>query len=135
MLGNVLGIQSFTGKGSEFNWYVSALILLYLLTPIFKAIIDKSTKIKHHILMVGLLLVISLAYWGTEDFILIATRIPIFYLGMIYAKDCCDEKELRKKDVLGYVIALIVGVGIYFMFQFEFTDFMWTYGYDSTRRS
>ena len=128
VVGNVLGIQSLTGLGNEFNWYISALIVLYILAPIFKEIVDKSKKKIHNILMVSLLLVISQVYWGADKFIIIATRVPIFYIGMIYAKKCCDEKELKGKDILLYIITMIVGIGMYFLFQFEFKDYLWKYG-------
>ena len=55
VLGNVLGIQSLTGLGNEFNWYISALLILYILAPIFKAIVDKSKKNIHNVLMIVLL--------------------------------------------------------------------------------
>ena len=128
VLGNVLGIQSLTGLGNEFNWYISALLVLYILAPIFKAIVDKSKKDIHNVLMIVLLLGISLVYWGADKFIIIATRVPIFYVGMIYAKHCCEEKELKGKCIFLHIITMIVGVGIYFLFQFEFTDYLWKYG-------
>ena len=128
VMGNLLGIQSLTGQGKDFNWYISALILLYLLAPILKNIVDRSSKNVHYLVVLGILLAVSLAYWETDKFIIIMTRLPIFYTGMIYAKHCRDGKKLEYKDIFLSSFMMLVGIAIYFVFRFEFEDYLWKFG-------
>ena len=40
-IGNILGIQAFTGQETEFNWYITAIILFYFLAPYLKCVVEK----------------------------------------------------------------------------------------------
>ena len=128
ILGNILGVQSFTGQGNEFNWYISALILLYLLAPFLKNLVDRITKKYQFVLIMMVLLAISVAYWDADKFIIIMIRLPVFCLGMIYARFCRDGKELEKKSMFMLILATIIGVGMYFFFRFSFEDYLWKFG-------
>ena len=128
VLGNVLGIQSFTGQGNEFNWYISALILMYILAPIFKEIVDRITKNYQIFLMLLLLIAVSIVYWDADKFIIIMTRIPIFYMGMVYARLCCEGKDLKKISIIMLICAMFIGVGMYFFFRLFFEDYLWKLG-------
>lgn len=128
VMGNLLGIQSLTGQGKDFNWYISALILLYLLAPIFKNIVDRSSKNIQYLAVLGILLAVSFAYWDADKFIIIMTRLPLFYIGMIYAKQCRDGKKLEYKDIFLSSFVMLVGIAIYFVFRFEFEDYLWKFG-------
>ncbi len=59
MIGNIFGIQNFTGLGNAFDWYISALLLFYLLTPALKSFVDKA-NIQYAI--VGFVLLFVLKY-------------------------------------------------------------------------
>lgn len=43
-IGNFFAVQGFTGLGNEFNWYITSLLVVYILTPFFGGLIDKINK-------------------------------------------------------------------------------------------
>nr|CAI9744724.1 hypothetical protein [uncultured bacterium] len=42
IVGNIFCVQNFTGNGNDFNWYISAIWLFYLLTPLFVLLVDRA---------------------------------------------------------------------------------------------
>ena len=92
MIGNLLGIQSLTGLGNGFNWYISALLIFYLLTPYLSEWIEKRDKPYAFLLFVGFLMLVTAAFWESGSLILVA-RLPIFGVGMCFAKLSQDEKN------------------------------------------
>ena len=99
-LGNLLGVQCFTGHGSYFNWYISAIFLFYLLSPVLKSMADHYQGILRHTAILLLLIVFSLPFWSTGDLLNIATRFPIFYLGMLLGKRQHQDAPLGKPAIL-----------------------------------
>ena len=68
-LGNILAVQNFTGLGKDFNWYISALLLFYLLAPYFKLLIDRaSARMRFGFLL--FLIVLSIPFWNSETYII-----------------------------------------------------------------
>lgn len=92
IVGNVFGIQTFTGYGTNFNWYISGILILYLLAPIFKLIIDKN-NIKTNVFCVLVLIIISFAFWQTGALLMIATRVPLFFVGMVFGHFCRNKNK------------------------------------------
>lgn len=108
-IGNILAIQNFTGLGHDFNWYVSAIFLMYILAPYFKAIVEKATPVKR-IAFLAFLLACSIPFWNENTYLVTITRIPIFYIGMMFADICKKDKQIRKKEVVFMAISFILGV-------------------------
>ena len=56
--GNILGIQGFSSEGESFNWYLTCIMICYLLTPYLASFVRKSS-FKKNILLVLVLIIIS----------------------------------------------------------------------------
>jgi peptidoglycan/LPS O-acetylase OafA/YrhL len=83
--GNILGIQPFSSSGISINWYLSLIIICYILTP-YLATYIKSNDLKNCIILTLILIVASTAFINDEKFIIVITRLPIYAIGMIFAK-------------------------------------------------
>lgn len=85
VLGNVFCIQSLTNLGNSMNWYISAIWVFYILSPYLHEMCRRAT-LKGNILILLMTIIISIPFWGAIDLIVGASRLPVFYLGMIFAK-------------------------------------------------
>jgi len=85
IFGNLIGVQGFSSSGTNFNWYITAIILCYILTPYLASFTKQSILFNN----VGLLLVLvtmTSCFYNDYNRIIVISRLPIFYLGMIFAK-------------------------------------------------
>lgn len=110
VLGNLLGIQNFTGLGGDFNWYISALLLFYFLAPYFKQIVDR-VQGRGLALAVGVLVLVSIPFWGAYNYLISVVRLPIFFIGMYVGKLCCErDRVISKREFAGTILAMLVGM-------------------------
>ncbi len=130
VVGNILGIQNFTTKGNAFNWYISAILLMYILAPYMKKLVDKIDSLFVQGLMVLLLFMISVPFFESNTLIITIARLPIFYIGMIFAKRCTQKVELSFTKVLAYAFAVVVGIMLLYAFfnDPELKTMRWTHG-------
>ena len=127
VIGNIFGIQYLTALDLEFNWYVSAIIVFYFLAPYLKAFLDAASELGK-LLMLLVLLVLVIPFWKSGVYIIFVTRLPVFYLGMLFASGAEEERVVRPwQMVLGTVV---MGLGIWFLkYAFrEIPDTLWRYG-------
>lgn len=96
VLGNVLGVQALSSAGKSFNWYLAALAICYVLTPYFATYVKKNNMWKCILLLAGLLL-ISTAFWNDDKFIVSVSRLPIYVIGMMFAK--YDSQKIKKRYI------------------------------------
>lgn len=127
-LGNVLGIQSFTGLGGSFSWYISALALLYLLAPYLKDLADRVQTGRRRLLVLGVLLLVSVPFWGADGLIIMVTRLPVFYVGMLFAKGCHRGDSLQKWEVAVLGAGVVLGIGLLYVCGRWLPEYMWSYG-------
>lgn len=128
MIGNILGIQNFTGLGNSFNWYISALLLFYFFAPFFKLFADRA-NVKHLIIGFIILLAISFSFWNAQTYIITVTRIPIFMLGFFIGKLCSKhDYTINISSIIILVITMIAGLTILIFFIRNYAEFLWSYG-------
>lgn len=127
LLGNLFGIQYLTALHNEFNWYVSAILVLYVLAPYLKAVID-SAGWRGRVLFLGLLLVLTVPFWMSGTYIIIVTRIPIFYLGMLFAAASAEGRSVRPWQLVIAVALAAVGVAALNWGFEHIMNKMWAYG-------
>lgn len=125
ILGNLVGIQGFSHNDGEFNWYITGIILCYILTPILASFIDKHRNINNIVLVVSVLL-LSMSFWDDSKAIIIVTRLPIFILGMMAAKN--SEKKISCKMIISLALMFVLGSSLLLIFYKFFFDFLWSYG-------
>lgn len=126
-IGNLFALQHFTGLGSEFNWYISALLLFYLLAPYFVVIIQRASPVQKLLFLLFLILC-SVPFWGAEEFIITVTRLPIFYMGMIFADLCKKELRISRGHVPGLIAAFMLGLAFLVTTYFLFPAYLWSHG-------
>lgn len=126
-VGNLLAVQNFTGLGDAFNWYISALWLLYLLAPYFKTVIDRGSAWKK-LLFFLLLLSFSIPFWSSNTLIITVTRLPIFYMGMLAADICRKERKLKVWHILPAAALLVLGAWLLVTALNDYGEYLWSHG-------
>ena len=126
-IGNLLALQHFTGLGSEFNWYISALLLFYLLAPYFAVIIQRASS-GQKLLFLLFLILCSVPFWGAEEFIITVSRLPIFYMGMVFADLCKKDLRISRMHILGLIAAFVLGLVFLVTTYFLFPAYLWSHG-------
>ena len=109
-IGNIICIGWFAGMENQFNWYINAVWITYLFAPMLVQYIDTISSVKRKIVLL-LLIISSTAFWNTEVLIAVI-RVSIFYVGILFAKKSQENESLSYRELVGYVGALIVGIGI-----------------------
>lgn len=127
VIGNIFGIQYLTALDLEFNWYVSAIIVFYFLAPYLKAFLDSASRMGK-VLMLAVLLVLVIPFWMSGVYIIIVTRLPVFYLGMMFASGAEEDRIVRPWQMA--VGAVLMGLGMWFLkYAFkQIPDTLWRYG-------
>lgn len=127
-IGNFLAVQGFTGLGYEFNWYITALIVVYILTPFFSGLIEKFNS-RQIFFLIAVLIAISIPFWNSHNGIIIVTRLPIFVIGMYFAKLSKDDsKRMTWKFAALLAGAMIVGMALLMLFFVKYSNLLWEYG-------
>lgn len=124
ILGNIFLVQGFTGLGYDFNWYLTALIIYYFLTPLLSETIDRE-KYKSCMLVI---LLCSIPFIGGEYGIRIMSRLPIYYLGMIWGKKEIANQRLSNKKLFFLMLLSCFGIVGLYMFNRCFPTLPWNYG-------
>lgn len=126
-IGNILALQNFTGRGNEFNWYISAIFLLYILAPYFKMIVGGESPLRK-VLFLIFLLACTIPFWNANTYIITITRLPIFYLGMIFAQWCKEEKKISSGTIIGFLVSFGLGFISILAFKKFASAYLWSYG-------
>lgn len=124
VIGNIFGIQSLTSLGNDFNWYISALWIFYILSPYLHHAI-KSHSFRHNILLILFTVILSIPFWNNSDLIICVSRLPIYCIGMVLAK--YRESPLTRQFILGALCCSIVGTGTLFFFLHYVPSLLWNY--------
>jgi len=126
-VGNLLALQNFTGFGQAYNWYIGATLFFYLLAPYFKAIVDQAASVRKYLFLV-FLLVCSIPFWGSEPYMIVVSRLPVFYAGMLFADRCQKNERISGGQIAGMVGALVLGLLILAVSHFSFPQYLWSRG-------
>ena len=127
-LANLLGVHGFTGVKPAFNWYISGMWLSYLLTPWLAPLAERcDTKRKAAGALLGLL-VLSAAFWGDAELIIIMTRLPVFFLGMLFAAESRRREALTGTELALLICAVPIGAALLWeTLRFD-VGVVWAYG-------
>ncbi len=135
IVGNIFCVQNFTGNGNDFNWYISAIWLFYLLTPLFVLLVDRafirSFRKRQVLLLLGCLL-FTVSFWNSSTYIVTIARIPVFILGMMVMKrhkEAGDSGIVITKRQIAVMLALMAaGCAVLSYGYHHYLDFMWSKG-------
>lgn len=127
-LANLFGVHGFLDIAPAFNWYVSGMWLSYLLAPFLAPLAERCGGRIKAITSVLALLLLSCAFWSDTQLIIIVTRLPIFFVGMLLAAESTRRDSLSKAE-LALLFALVpVGAAILWESPKLFADLVWSHG-------
>lgn len=125
-VGNIFFVQYLTKQGGEVNWYVTAMWIYYLLAPVLRDIAVRRRRTWEHLAVILLMLLGSMAFWRDASWLIMVTRIPLFYLGMALGdmaeRGCVSDGTAvsAASFLTGFLFLLAVN-------RLEET-YLWTYG-------
>ncbi len=128
VLANLFGVQSFAAVEPAFNWYVSGMWLSYLLSPFLSALAERARTRPRALLCVLGLLLLSAAFWGNTELIILMARLPVFFTGMLFAAESRRRERLTRAELL--LLAGLVPLGALLLWEGlkYFPDQGWSMG-------
>ena len=110
-------LLTFFIKGCLSEWYIAAIIVLYILTPVLVKVVDnKSIFVISMIGIIGVSLIISLC--GIEYKIdIMISRVPAYLMGLYFGKLLYEGKnlELKKSNLLIMFFLILLAILIYML--------------------
>lgn len=128
ILGNLLGVQSLISWDYHFNWYIGGLVVYYFTMPYMKRLTDSCGKLWQDLLVWMCIGVATIPFWGAHDTIVMLSRLPVVYSGMVFGKLAKEGYVLRFRDYLVSAIAVAVGAAVLVICQTSFPELMWNQG-------
>ena len=129
IIGNLLCIHPFTLKNDSFNWYIGCIWLFYFLAPYLYFHTKKIKNTYNAFIYLIFLLLFTIPFFECNEFIIMITRLPIFFLGMYCAKQSKKENyTLSKTTIILSIIIMIIGIIILRYIYIHYPEYLWSYG-------
>jgi len=123
----ILGIELFENGGGSFLWFIPAIMIVYILLPIYKKI-DNNKYVFPIICVIYLISVISLSLLTNINTIFIfLNRIPILLCGYYFAKYNILEKLSKKNYYILASLLTICGLVLTYIFFINRIHVEWFY--------
>lgn len=115
----ISGIQLFIKGGGSFLWFIPALMIIYILLPLFNKIDNKYKILTPIITLITWLLftIIISVYTKYNQIFIFTNRIPIILLGCYCSKYCILDKLNLKKYLILMISLLVLGIFILYKFN------------------
>lgn len=127
-LANLFGVHGFTVLKPAFNWYVSGMWLSYLLTPWLAPLAERcDTRLRAGAALLGLLL-LSAAFWGDHELVIIMARMPIFFAGLLTAAESRRREALTRAECAALLLLMPLGAALLWENPKLFPDLLWSRG-------
>ena len=127
-LANLFGVHGFLDITPSFNWYVSGMWLSYLLTPFLAPLAERCDSRAKAVGAVLALLLFSCAFWGDTQLIIIVTRLPVFFVGMLFAAESRRREALTRAELALLLVLVPVGATILWESPKFFANLVWSHG-------
>lgn len=129
VIGNFLGVEYLSMSGYGFNWYYPCILIFYMLTPVLVGVINSKKNLPQFIPVILVLFLISVPFFRVYDFIIIASRLPIFAIGIYFALSFSPDEKVAKKTVILLVMLTLAGFVLleFLMKNYDFS-ILWNYG-------
>ena len=108
------------GTKGSFNWYISVIMIFYMLAPV---IVNYIYKIKHRFVFVLVISILSIVlsqllidegFWRILD---MTYRIPNFVIGIYIGVLVFEKKKYDAKTIIASLVMLLLGIGYYFVWK------------------
>ena len=126
--GNIFALEALIDMDFTFNWYVSFLLIIYILAPLFCGIVERIDSLRAFLLFIAVLLLISVSF-SLNRMLIIVSRLPVFAAGMYYAKLSKDpQKKLTGRCALLLAAMILVGFALLVWFYQQYGLYLSSYG-------
>lgn len=122
-VGNLTAMGWWFGLENQFNWYVPATIILYLLSPLF---FDSIQAGKSRWCFAALFILI-VAGWRS-NLLLALTRFPTYFMGMCFGAKYASKSVQTKGEAVLFTIAGAVSMALVPYFFLYRRNTLWYYG-------
>lgn len=124
-VGNLTAMGWWFQLPRQFNWYVPAILVLYLLSPLFFDCIERLGK--KSVWVFFALLILNIAGWRS-NLLMAVSRFPTYYLGMYMGARYAEGKVPTKKQLWVWSIVGVAAMAVvpYFFLYQKWT--LWYYG-------
>ncbi len=113
---NVIAIESFFDMHHAFNWYISFLLVFYLIAPVIKLLIEKLWRGMGAIIIMVVFFLLGYFWVDDPDIMIGISRVPIFTLGMtigfrISRASSGEKKAFSMAELIFWPLMIPVGLG------------------------
>lgn len=108
VIGNIFCFGWLFGFNNQFSWYVDAIWVLYLITPILFSVVSKNFNLKKLIGIIIIMLTVSVAFFNSE-LLLFFSRIPIYFIGMYFGYIAVNKGDLEKRTKVILIGLMVTG--------------------------
>lgn len=106
--GNFFLVQAFIDWRQCFNWYVSAMLITYLLAPYCFELTERKMSWRAFAGVEFILLLMCLPYLN-HDYLILISRLPIFFAGFYIARLARQGAVITRQGAIGLAIAFLIG--------------------------
>ena len=127
----ILGFATFTGywldMSNQGNWYVYAIMLFYLVSPVFYSLIKNSkNKLLMTLFLIAVALLISFSFiWNLK--LIAFSRVPVYLIGM-FVSSSLKNVPIKRYQWGIIFLSFFAGVFALSFFYKYFFDYLWPYG-------
>lgn len=131
---NCLTLPFWLGLKDYFDWYIPALLMLYLFSPFilqhFLQQPSECSKLKFIICCIILGFILSgLCILFQRNYLLIFTsRIPIFCIGILIGYYSKEDKTIQRAHKVSLALAFFIGSIMLYIFYTHYAAYAWQYG-------
>ncbi len=112
--------------GSRTMWFVTIIVLLYLVSPLYYSLFRKNEVV---VTIITVLITLAFSFlFMNGDYIVFFARIPIFFLGFLLGDFSMKKREISTRELIVNVLMFFIGIVI-LKYSFRLgDDFLWGYG-------
>jgi peptidoglycan/LPS O-acetylase OafA/YrhL len=122
-VGNLTGLGWWFQVERQFNWYVPAILVLYLLSPLFFECIQRGKTPW----VFAALVVLNIAGWNS-NLLMALSRFPTYFLGMYMGAQYASGKAPTRRALWGWSIVGVAAIAAVPWFFLRARWTLWRYG-------
>lgn len=124
-VGNLTALGWWFQTGHQFNWYVPAVLVLYLLSPLFYDCIQRLGR--KSLWVFAALVLLNIAGWRS-NLLMALSRFPTYFLGMYMGARYAEGKSPTKKQLWIWTVVGIAAMALVpYIFLYQ-KWLLWYYG-------